>query len=455
MRIKEAIIYIKLPIKVSEYIRNFIFKNINMRRQIWNDFVEVYESNKKENEEREKRGEEKKEFRPLQYKTDYFREKEQGRYDEYCVGLSEQVAIDMHNAMKTIKTNNKKVLDGKSSAKLGELKFHKRDNYHGSFKVGCKTYETRSNNISSRVHILDKNTLSFRVRGKIYGHEEEILTIHLKEDLYDDVIPYDKHQNEYIRYYKDNPARNECRFRDIDVRMCTFIHELGKFYIQLAIRVLYCIDKENIKSRYKKLGIDTGIHNPFMCYDGEHDIYTQVEMDNKTSRKIHYLERRARRIQHAMDKKYNYNIEHGLNPYSNNYKKLLYKFRKIWKKIVNIKRHWSYNVCKKIVTHYKTIVVDRFNTPDNKDKDIPNKLKRHIDYVNRFHGMYTTNDILVHMANKYGCEYIKAPKNTTCTCSMCGHKNPHLPLSQRIFKCEECGYEIDRDMNAAKNCYYM
>ena len=89
----------------------------------------------------------------------------------------------------------------------------------------------------------------------------------------------------------------------------------------------------------------------------------------------------------------------------------------------------------------------------NDDESLPKKVKQRINYVNRFHGMYTTNEILVHMANKYGCEYIEAPKNTTCTCSICGHKNPHLPLSQRKFKCEECGYEIDRDMNAAKNCY--
>ena len=452
MKIKEAIINVKIPIEVDEYIRHFILLNINMRRQIWNDFVE--KANKYKDEYNHYVG-----FNPLKYKTEYFNEVEvpAKRYDEYCTGLSAQVAKDMDIAMKSIKTKNEKILKSKSDTKLGELRTHKRNNYHGSFTVECKSLiSTVNGKFYSRIHIKDKNTLSFRVRGNRNGHESEDLIIHLKEDLYDDVIPYDKHQNEYIRYYDEKlTARNECRFRDIDIRMCTFIHDLGKFYIQLAIRVLYCIDKENIKSRYKKLGIDTGIHNPFMCYDGEHDIYTQVEMDNKTSRKIHYLERRARRIQHAMDKKYNYNIEHGLNPYSNNYKKLLYKFRKIWKKITNIRRNWAYNVCKKIVTHYKCIVVDRFTQPDNKDVNLPNKLKRHINYVNRFHAMFNTNEILVHMANKYGCKYIEAPKNTTCTCSICGHKNPHLPLSQRKFKCEECGYEIDRDMNAAKNCYYM
>ncbi len=37
------------------------------------------------------------------------------------------------------------------------------------------------------------------------------------------------------------------------------------------------------------------------------------------------------------------------------------------------------------------------------------------------------------------------------TCSQCGHKKDKLKLSERIFKCENCGLEIDRDFNAAKN----
>lgn len=37
------------------------------------------------------------------------------------------------------------------------------------------------------------------------------------------------------------------------------------------------------------------------------------------------------------------------------------------------------------------------------------------------------------------------------TCSCCGHKKDKLLLSERIYKCDNCGLEIDRDLNAAKN----
>jgi len=37
------------------------------------------------------------------------------------------------------------------------------------------------------------------------------------------------------------------------------------------------------------------------------------------------------------------------------------------------------------------------------------------------------------------------------TCSNCGSKKPELKLSERIYRCEACGYEADRDLNAAIN----
>ena len=39
---------------------------------------------------------------------------------------------------------------------------------------------------------------------------------------------------------------------------------------------------------------------------------------------------------------------------------------------------------------------------------------------------------------------------TTQTCSFCGHRQEIL-LSERTFKCENCGREIDRDVNSARN----
>jgi len=39
---------------------------------------------------------------------------------------------------------------------------------------------------------------------------------------------------------------------------------------------------------------------------------------------------------------------------------------------------------------------------------------------------------------------------TTQTCSFCGHRQK-VKLSERTFKCPNCGKEIDRDVNSARN----
>ena len=36
-------------------------------------------------------------------------------------------------------------------------------------------------------------------------------------------------------------------------------------------------------------------------------------------------------------------------------------------------------------------------------------------------------------------------------CSVCGHKKDSLELSERVYVCEHCDAEMDRDINAAIN----
>jgi putative transposase len=59
---------------------------------------------------------------------------------------------------------------------------------------------------------------------------------------------------------------------------------------------------------------------------------------------------------------------------------------------------------------------------------------------------------LEYKAKWYGREIIIAdtfyPSSKTCSC--CGWRNNNLTLKDRVFKCEICKNEIDRDLNASK-----
>ena len=55
--------------------------------------------------------------------------------------------------------------------------------------------------------------------------------------------------------------------------------------------------------------------------------------------------------------------------------------------------------------------------------------------------------------NRYRPGLIVAPRfyPSTKKCSACGHIKAEMPLGERVFQCEVCGAEIDRNLNAARN----
>ncbi|MGH9198263.1 MAG: RNA-guided endonuclease InsQ/TnpB family protein, partial [Acidimicrobiia bacterium] len=61
--------------------------------------------------------------------------------------------------------------------------------------------------------------------------------------------------------------------------------------------------------------------------------------------------------------------------------------------------------------------------------------------------------MLGYKARWRGVELIIAPRGlaSSKTCSSCGQRKDDLSLSDRTYRCEGCGVELDRDLNAAIN----
>ena len=68
-------------------------------------------------------------------------------------------------------------------------------------------------------------------------------------------------------------------------------------------------------------------------------------------------------------------------------------------------------------------------------------------------GLGDLRRILEYKAAWYGTELVVADRwfASSKTCSGCGHKKDTLLLSERTYRCEACGLETDRDLNAAIN----
>lgn len=422
-KIIEKVIAVKRRINITPELREFIFTNINYRRKVYNDFVE--ESRKYEKL---------KDFDPIKYKVTYFNEVEKPNnvYDEICVGISEQVAKDIKNAKLSMR--------GNKTLYRAKLQFKKFDPFYGAFKVHCKGAYRKGDIFHSRVHLLDDDLISFRVRDTLK------IFIQLHESLFNDAT----FRNHNYPYYIDE--KNQYMFRNDCVKEIAFVHELGKFYIVLFMEVYYYRSKDEIPK--EKCGIDLGIKNPVTLYDGN-DVKT-FRMSKRQLKRIAYLERRAKRLQQIMDRKLRVNNYYHDTGISKNYRKVQRKFRLTHKKIYNIRLEWRRKLALHIARNYHKVCIDTFEAPtidSLRKKGIPKKAIHRINYMARLYGVYDLYTLILHDVSKYNGKIYDSPKNSTRTCSVCGHLNDKLPLSKRILHCTKCGSEIDRDANAAMNCY--
>ncbi|GGA37222.1 RNA-guided endonuclease InsQ/TnpB family protein [Okeania sp. KiyG1] len=67
-------------------------------------------------------------------------------------------------------------------------------------------------------------------------------------------------------------------------------------------------------------------------------------------------------------------------------------------------------------------------------------------------GFYEFKRQLTYKCEWYGSELVIADRfyPSSQICSNCGHKQK-MPLHLRTYECSECGFETDRDFNAAVN----
>ncbi|HEY0739207.1 MAG TPA: transposase [Herpetosiphonaceae bacterium] len=113
--------------------------------------------------------------------------------------------------------------------------------------------------------------------------------------------------------------------------------------------------------------------------------------------------------------------------------------------IANQRRDFHHKTARKLVTQYGTIAHEELNIQGIARSRLA-KSTHDVGW-----GQFLT--ILHRKAEEAGCVVIPVPaKDTTQACSACG-KMPTISktLSDRVHQCEWCGYEADRDLNAALN----
>lgn len=121
--------------------------------------------------------------------------------------------------------------------------------------------------------------------------------------------------------------------------------------------------------------------------------------------------------------------------------------------MANQRRDFHHKTARKLVVQYGTII--------HEDLNIKGIARSRLAKPTRDVGW---GQFLTILHNKAGCHARRAPgqagcvviavspKNATQACSACGEM-PETPktLKDRMQRCIKCGYEVDRDLNAALN----
>ncbi|MGL6066929.1 MAG: RNA-guided endonuclease InsQ/TnpB family protein, partial [Cetobacterium sp.] len=132
--------------------------------------------------------------------------------------------------------------------------------------------------------------------------------------------------------------------------------------------------------------------------------------------------------------------------FSSNWSKAKLKVAKIHQSIKNSRKDFLHKLSIELVTKYNAIIIEDLNM-----RGMSGALNFGKSVADNGWGNFTV--MLKYKAMFCGKQVIKIDKwfPSSKTCSICGNIKTELALSERVYKCEHCNSEIDRDLNASIN----
>ncbi len=188
------------------------------------------------------------------------------------------------------------------------------------------------------------------------------------------------------------------------------------------------------------LGIDLGIKELAVCSDG-----TVFKNINKTYA-VRKIEKRLRRLQRKVSRKYEKNKKGKEYAKTKNIIKLEKEIQQIHRRLANIRNNYLHQTTTSIVkTKPYRIVIE--------DLNIKGMMKnKHLSDFIRKQGFYEFRRQLEYKCSVRGIELVVADRfyPSSKRCSHCGNIKKDLKLKDRVYKCS-CGPVMDRDLNASIN----
>jgi putative transposase len=216
-----------------------------------------------------------------------------------------------------------------------------------------------------------------------------------------------------------------------ELRTCTIVRQAGRWYACITARH---VPIPELPASPAAVGVDLRVAEHFLATsDGE-------LIDNP-----HPLEQALRdlaRIQRTVSRR-----QRG----SNRREDAVRQLQRAHQRVANLRREFHHRLSHDLVTRYQVIVVEDISPlfmveRAQRDPYPRNQARRALDS-----GWGQFLGLLEYKCRDLGRMFIRVePAMTSQTCSRCGAEHDTGP-TERIFRCPQCGWEVHRAINAARN----
>ncbi|NES03764.1 MAG: IS200/IS605 family element transposase accessory protein TnpB [Okeania sp. SIO2F4] len=175
------------------------------------------------------------------------------------------------------------------------------------------------------------------------------------------------------------------------------------------------------------IGVDVGINALATCSDGTK--FANVKAYKQAKKRLTRYQRRVNEKE----------------PGSKNRAKAIKKLARLHKRVADIRADALHKVTTWLAKNHSTIVIENLN--------VSGMLKNHkLASAIADCGFYEFKRQLIYKCEWYGSELTIADRfyPSSQICSHCGHQQK-MPLNVRTYECANCGFQADRDFNAAVN----
>lgn len=192
------------------------------------------------------------------------------------------------------------------------------------------------------------------------------------------------------------------------------------------------------------MGIDLGVKDLAVVEFNK----TKLVFHNiNKSKQVRILKRKIRHTQRTISRKYERNRRGNRYVKTNNIVRTETNLRKLHIRLANIRSNYLHQTTHSLIKLLpKRVVME--------DLNVKGMMKnKHLSKAIQEQGFAEFIRQMQYKCEWNGIEFIQADRfyPSSKTCSRCGNVKTNLRLKDRVYVCDECGFTIDRDYNAAVN----